>query len=144
MRLRSGGVTPDAFPSPADVARFVVACRDGGVAMKATAGLHHPVRAIDPATGFLMHGFLNVAGAAVLAHHLGLDGAAVEEVVADHDPAAFSLTAAAFRWRHLGAGSGAVDRARAELFTSYGSCSFREPVDDLVAMGVLPAGERVR
>ena len=44
-KLRTGGVKPDAIPTVAAVAAFLRACADRGLAFKATAGLHHPVRA---------------------------------------------------------------------------------------------------
>jgi hypothetical protein len=44
-KVRTGGITPDAFPSAQNLARFFRACADVGVAFKATAGLHHPLRA---------------------------------------------------------------------------------------------------
>ncbi|HSD29477.1 MAG TPA: hypothetical protein VLL75_19395, partial [Vicinamibacteria bacterium] len=44
-KARTGGVVPEAIPSPAEVARFIAACAAAGVPWKATAGLHHPVRA---------------------------------------------------------------------------------------------------
>src|SRR5262249_38876805 len=69
-KIRTGGTPADAFPSPADVARFLSACIAARVPFKATAGLHHPVRgehaltyAPDSAVG-IMHGFLNVFVAA--------------------------------------------------------------------------------
>jgi hypothetical protein len=43
-KVRTGGVTPGAFPGPEDLARFIVGCDDAGIAFKATAGLHHAVR----------------------------------------------------------------------------------------------------
>ena len=44
-KIRTGGVTPDAFPPAADIAHFLASCHTAGVGCKATAGLHHPLRA---------------------------------------------------------------------------------------------------
>jgi hypothetical protein len=90
------------------VALVIAACRDAGVPFKCTAGLHHAMRRGDE------HGFLNIL-AATTAPNAGL-----EEVLAEEDPAALDLDA--------------PDRS---LFTSFGSCSWREPVDDLEALGLL-------
>jgi fumarylacetoacetase len=72
-KARTGGVVPEAVPGPRALARFLVACARAGVGFKATAGLHHPVRAeraltYEPdAPRATMHGFLNVFAAAALA-----------------------------------------------------------------------------
>ena len=44
-KIRTGGVTPEAIPSIEQLAAFILACADRQLAFKATAGLHHPVRA---------------------------------------------------------------------------------------------------
>ncbi|HEX6262174.1 MAG TPA: hypothetical protein VF097_04930 [Actinomycetota bacterium] len=136
-KLRTGGPTEDHVPSPAAVAAFLDGCRRLGLRCKATAGLHHPFRHVDEETGFVQHGFVNVVGAAVLAreHDLGPDR--LEEIVAEETPNAFQLSADRFRWRDLDAGPEAVRDARGSLLFSYGSCSFQEPVDDLLELGVL-------
>jgi hypothetical protein len=121
------------------VAGFIDTCVRLGVPFKATAGLHHPFRHVDRATGFIRHGFVNLVGAAVLARAHGLDAAGIEPVVAEDDPAAFSLTPERFAWRDLEATPEEVAQTRRSLFVAYGSCSFSEPVDDLLALGVLPA-----
>jgi hypothetical protein len=136
-KLRCGGATADLFPSPDEVADFLAECNERGVRAKATAGLHHPIRHVEPASGITNHGFLNVVGAAVLAHARGLDRRQLAEVVADEDPASFALDNQQFRWRDHVVAAGEIAKARQALFVSYGSCSFDEPVDDLKAMGIL-------
>lgn len=130
-KVRCGGATEDMFPSPAQLAAFVVGCRDRALAFKATAGLHHPIR------DGVAHGFLNLLGAAVLAH---CDGAGEEELTAvllEEDYNAFSLDDEAFGVRGRRFAAADVAAARERLFTGYGSCSFSEPVDDLRSLGLL-------
>ncbi|HEX2410494.1 MAG TPA: hypothetical protein VHJ39_04930 [Solirubrobacteraceae bacterium] len=134
-KIRCGGLTADAFPPVEAVAEFVLACRDAGVRFKATAGLHHPIRRVDPETGFHMHGFLNLLAAAVFAHQ-GADD--VIPVLAEEDPTAFTVDAGGIAVHGWRADGEAIAAARAELFVAYGSCSFSEPVDDLTALGILP------
>ncbi len=72
-KVRTGGVTPGAFPASHALARFIQACADAGVPFKATAGLHHPLRGeyrLTYETGSphgMMFGFLNVFLAAAFA-----------------------------------------------------------------------------
>ena len=122
-KIRCGGTT---LPSVAEVAAFIVACRDAGVPFKATAGLHHPIRSGD------RHGFLNLLAAAVLA-----DGDA-EAIVAEEDPGAFTVDEDGLEVHGHRADAETIEAARAELFVAYGSCSFTEPVEDLISLGVLP------
>jgi hypothetical protein len=136
-KLRCGGVTPDLVPPVARVAAVIAGARDHGVPLKFTAGLHHPVRGMDHTADTPMHGFLNVYGAALLAHHLGLTAAALDPVLAETDPAAFGLDAGAFAWRDLVVPAAAVADLRQRLLSGYGSCSFAEPVDDLRALSLL-------
>jgi len=69
-KIRTGGLTADAFPSSEAVANFLMECAQRDLAFKATAGLHHPMRCVKPFTyaedspSGAMHGFLNVALAA--------------------------------------------------------------------------------
>ena len=95
-KARTGGVVPDAIPDPADVARFLAACASAGVPFKATAGLHHPVRAEQALTyepgspRATMHGFLNVFAAAAFAR-AGAPASDLETVLREQDASAFRL-----------------------------------------------------
>ncbi len=134
-KLRCGGTTADAFPTCAEVAWFLIAMAEEGVAFKATAGLHHPIRRTDPITGFPMHGFVNLLVASLLAG-IG-DGAAVEESLADEDSASFAFESAHLRWRDHRFDAAQIAQTRRSGFVGYGSCSFAEPVADLTGMRVL-------
>jgi hypothetical protein len=129
-KIRCGGTT---FPPVEAVAAFVAACRDAGVRFKATAGLHHPIRTPH------MHGFLNLLAAAVFAHADGLGEEELATLLAEEDPAAFSVGPDGLAVHGRRAGAEAIAAARTDLFVAYGSCSFDEPVADLTALGVLPA-----
>lgn len=118
-KLRCG---PTA-PAIDDLAAAIRSCRERGVAFKATAGLHHAVRANG------QHGFLNLLAAAAF----GDEEAALTET----DAAAFAVDADAFRWRDRTTSPEEVAAVRRGLFRSFGSCSFTEPVDELRALGLL-------
>jgi hypothetical protein len=133
-KLRTGGVSPERFPSPEELAARLRGCVDRGVAVKCTAGLHHAVRHTDPATGFEHHGFLNV----LLAASALAEGAPTETATGHlRDSDAAGMVAALRTWPAQRAA-----RARA-VFTSFGTCSVLEPVDDLVTLGLLPSPERI-
>ena len=137
FKLRSGGVEASAFPATDQVATAMVACRDAGTTMKFTAGLHHPVRHYSGSVKAKMHGFLNVWVAAALAQAHGFDEQQVREVLEVED-------ACCFRFRDYGLSFGEhavsieqIASARRDLVTSFGSCSFDEPREDLHELGLL-------
>jgi hypothetical protein len=137
VKLRCGGLEAAAFPSPEQVAFTVTTCRDAGVALKFTAGLHHPIRHYDQSVQTKMHGFLNVFGAGVLAHAHGLTVEQVQEIIADEDPKSFSFTDGGFGWKQYTADSKEIASIRQKALISFGSCSFDEPRDDLRDLGLL-------
>jgi hypothetical protein len=135
-KIRTGGVTTDAFPAIGDVTKFLHACKAAGVAFKATAGLHHPLRCVkaltyanDAPTG-TMHGFLNVFLAAALLDH-------ADAILAEDAPAAFEFDDDGVSWRGHRVSTDAMRTMRREFATSFGSCSFEEPIGDLRALGWL-------
>ena len=126
VKLRCGG---RSVPTVEQVALVITTCRDVGCVFKATAGLHHPIRRAGE------HGFLNLLAAAAFAHAHGLPPAELGPVLAQED--VFAVTAegiAGAGWRASGAD---IAAAREQLFVGFGSCSWREPVEDLRALGLL-------
>jgi hypothetical protein len=143
-KLRTGGLTPEAIPAPSQVARFLAACAAAGVPFKATAGLHHPVRAEQALTyeagspRAVMHGFLNLFAAAVFARG-GAKAKELEAVLNEEDVSAFRLDERGLAWRERRATTEELLEARRDFAGSFGSCSLAEPVADLRALGVLAA-----
>lgn len=135
-KVRCGGATIEDFPSPGDLARFVRAATDNSLPWKATAGLHHPVRHTDASTGHAMHGFFNLLCAAVFARQ-GAEAGELQAMLEEEDAAAFELDAQGLRYGDRFASSDEVAAGRGHHFVSYGSCSFEEPVADLIQMGIL-------
>lgn len=119
LKLRLGNVDHDLVPDSRTVAAWIDAALDRETRFKATAGLHRAVRH-DPEGGG-SHGFLNVM-AATQALWDGGTVADAADALEQRDGAALAATdlSSARRW-----------------FTSFGSCSVTEPLDDLIALGLL-------
>ncbi|HEY9773055.1 MAG TPA: hypothetical protein V6C81_04535 [Planktothrix sp.] len=138
-KIRMGSVKPDGIPSSAEAAKFITACAKRRLAFKATAGLHHPVRATYPLTyehdapRAIMHGFINVLMASALSWHGKADA---ESVLEETDPSAFSFDSHA-RWRGFQLNVQEIAIARRDFIHSVGSCSFTEPVQELKQLGWL-------
>ncbi|HEX7516616.1 MAG TPA: hypothetical protein VF345_04950 [Chthoniobacterales bacterium] len=135
-KMRTGGVTADAFPTSAQIAPALVAPVTHQVPIKFTAGLHHPLRQYREEVQTKMHGFVNVLGAAVLAAEHRWDVAQTTAMLEDEGVSSFKFDDEFFAWRdwkidlqRLG------DRRR--FVTSFGSCSFDEPRNDLRALRLL-------
>lgn len=136
FKLRTGGVTAEAFPSLEQVAWAIVAARDAGVFLKATAGLHHPVRHYNDSVFTKMHGFLNVFGAGILALTNNLSLEQTQLILADEDAKNFVFDESGFAWKNIHASNEQIAQARQRVI-SFGSCSFEEPREDLKKLGLL-------
>lgn len=141
-KVRTGGVTADAFPSSYNLARFIKICAEEDVPFKATAGLHHPLRSVNKLTyapdsaSAMMHGFLNVFLAATFAQN-GMDVDWLVELLEEKSPEAFQFDSGAVRWRDEMVVRGQLRNTRSLLAIAFGSCSFEEPIEDLKKMGLL-------
>ena len=136
FKLRTGGVTPDAFPTSAQIARALVVPATHQVPIKFTAGLHHPLRQYREEVQTRMHGFLNVLGAAILAAEHKWDEKQTAAMLEDENPKSFSFDDEFFAWREWKMDIKRLNNRR-KFVTSFGSCSFDEPREDLRALGLL-------
>ncbi len=135
-KLRMGGVTPEAFPEAGVVARFLVALAVRQLPFKATAGLHHPIRGVyrltyrpDAISG-PMYGYLNLFVAIALAQ-AGAPLSDIEHALVETDPNRL-VPGGTPGWPGRPFEADALARIRTQ-FDGFGSCSFREPIDELPA-----------
>jgi hypothetical protein len=141
-KVRTGGLTADAFPSSFNLARFIKICAEEEVPFKATAGLHHPLRSINNMTNApdsastVMHGFLNVFLAAAFAQN-GMDVDRLVDLLEEKSPEAFKFDSGCVTWRNEMVVRGQLRNSRNLLAIAFGSCSFEEPIEDLKKIGLL-------
>lgn len=141
-KLRTGGVTAEAFPRAEAVVEFLIDCHALGVPAKATAGLHHPLTGVYPLTyepgspRAAMFGFVNLLLASTLIHS---GGSATEAVDLLSDPEArhFGCSSEALTWKDRRFTRAQLSDTRDFLLRSFGSCSFNEPVEGLQTLGWL-------
>ena len=150
-KVRTGGITADAFPSTTRLYQFILACATAQVPFKATAGLHHPLPAqyrltyeLDsPSTN--MQGFLNVAIVAAFVYWQKVTPEEALEVLQESSIEGFQFQADGIAWhvkrscpienRYLNLAE--IEQVRQRFFRSFGSCSFQEPIDDLKELRLL-------
>jgi hypothetical protein len=138
-KIRTGGLKPDTIPASSDVAAFIAACAVRKLPFKATAGLHHPIRAMHPLTyeanapQAVMHGFINVLLASCFAWHGERE---LEPIIAETNATNFSFDERA-HWQTKSLTVSEIQNARLNFIHSVGSCSFDEPVHDLQTLGLL-------
>ncbi len=135
FKLRTGGVQADAFPPAGDIALALAEAVRHGVPIKFTAGLHHPIRQFRDEVGTKMYGFLNVLGAAVMAVEHDLTADQLVPMLESENISEFSFSDTAFKWRDWSVATPQIETHR-EMITSFGSCSFDEPRDDLRGLGL--------
>ena len=132
-KLRTGGVVATAIPSPDHVLRFIGLCVDNGVPFKATAGLHHAIRGQYPLTyeqdspSATMFGYLNIFFAAAFCA-AGSSPSAVRGALEETDPSQFRFDDSGVWWRDHVVIREQLNVVRQAVATSFGSCSFSEPV----------------
>jgi hypothetical protein len=142
-KIRTGGVTTDAFPSTKEIVRFIRTCLMANVPFKATAGLHHPMRCFKPLTyeadapTGVMNGFLNMFLTAAFARY-GFKPTILQAILEDDSAENFVFDENGVWWRneHFLSNSQLESVRRSDII-SFGSCSFTEPIEDLQDLELL-------
>ncbi|MBA2446175.1 MAG: hypothetical protein H0V49_12710 [Nocardioidaceae bacterium] len=128
-KYRTGGTTPDSFPSQDQVSAVICSAVRHRVPLKFTAGLHHALRHTDNTTEFEHHGFINIA-VAIRAAQRGAGIAEASTILGGREPR--PLVDEVVAW------SAQENAAVRSIFTSIGCCGVTDPIRDAAALGLLP------
>lgn len=146
-KVRTGGVTSDAFPTTHQLVRFLSGCVQAGLSFKATAGLHHPLRAAYRLTYArdspvsMMFGFLNLFLVTAFLR-AGMEESDAARLLEEGSPEALQFDEAGVAWNGHRVDLGGLRDAPRFGVVSFGSCSFTEPISDLEAIHLLGSGAR--
>ena len=138
-KVRTGGVTAEAFPTADALAAFLAATVRHKVTFKATAGLHHAVRGAyrltyEPGSAEApMYGYLNVL-LATAALRAARPLATAEALLRMTDASSLVFAADAVRWGAESFPLSMLRDTRSHHLVSFGSCSFQEPVAEFDAL----------
>ena len=141
-KIRTGGETADKFPVPESVIEFIRSCAAAHVPLKATAGLHHPLRSVHRFTyqpespSGIMHGFINVFLTAAFLR-AGMETEVAVQLLKEQSAQAFHFDLDEVGWREHWLSRDEIAAARRSFAISFGSCSFTEPIDDLRSLHLL-------
>uniref|UniRef100_A0A832H4X0 Uncharacterized protein n=1 Tax=Oscillatoriales cyanobacterium SpSt-402 TaxID=2282168 RepID=A0A832H4X0_9CYAN len=142
-KVRTGGITMDAFPTALQLSQFILSCAKAHIPFKATAGLHHALPSSYPITyepnscSACMHGFLNVAILSTLACQQKIALEEAQTVLQDRSISNFDFTDDGVTWQGHQLKLADIDAVRRRFFRSFGSCSFQEPIDALKELNLL-------
>ncbi|NEO34224.1 MAG: hypothetical protein F6K36_28245 [Symploca sp. SIO3C6] len=142
-KIRTGGLSADAFPTIFQLDQFIFACAEAQVPFKATAGLHHPLPGKYPLTyepdspRAAMHGFLNVAVLAALLYWQKVTAQEAIAVLQEATIEGFQLPVDSIVWKDCRLDIWELQKARQSFFRSFGSCSFQEPIESLKELQLL-------
>jgi hypothetical protein len=141
-KIRTGGLTQDAFPPTDYIVKFMRVCTAANVPFKATAGLHHPLRCVKPLTyekdapNATMHGFLNVFLSAAYLRQ-DVNNSFVHKLMNEMDTQNLVIGEEEISWDGHKLEADLLNLTRQRNAISFGSCSFSEPIEDLQHLNLL-------
>lgn len=137
-KIRTGGITSEAFPGPQQVMAFLRACIEQQLAFKATAGLHHllcgeyALSYTPDSKQATMFGFLNLLLAtAIMQSELGSHHDKALELLLAREPGNLQLLPDRLCWQGVCLTAADLQSMRTHALHSFGSCSFHEPCAEL-------------
>ncbi|BAU66180.1 hypothetical protein STA3757_35830 [Stanieria sp. NIES-3757] len=142
-KIRTGGLTAEAFPSKDQLCRFIFASAEIRVPFKATAGLHHALPGKYPMSyepnslSAAMQGFLNVAVLSTLVYWQKITKEEALKILQESSSASFQFQEDSLTGNGKQLTISEIEASRQLFYRSFGSCSFQEPLDELGLLNLI-------
>lgn len=142
-KIRTGGLTAEAFPKVDQLCQFIFASARTKVPFKATAGLHHLLPGKYPLTyeqnsfSSAMQGFLNLSILTAFVYWQKLTPEEALKIMQESSITSFQFQEDNIAWKDRSLNLVELQQARQYFFRSFGSCSFQEPLDELGELQLL-------
>lgn len=136
FKIRCGGVKPEMTPPTDYIISAIKSTAKNELSLKATAGLHHPFNHFNESLGGIMHGFVNVFSAIILNNKYDISKEKLKALIDDQNPENFKWDNESLYWNEFSADLGEIEYSK-NIISSYGSCSFDEPIDDLKQLNLI-------
>jgi len=137
IKIRCGGPVLESVPSLESLAHTISYVASNNIPIKFTAGLHHPIRHFDPILSGMVHGFINVFVASLIAYDNINNHDMIINVLMDEDPSNFIFNDSSLSYRDISISLERIEEIRSMFLYSFGTCSFDDPIDDLTSLGII-------
>ncbi|HEY9692716.1 MAG TPA: hypothetical protein V6D15_10945 [Oculatellaceae cyanobacterium] len=145
-KIRTGGITAEAFPSTNQLCEYIFAFADAKIPFKATAGLHYLLPGkyrltYEPDSQLAtMYGFLNVTLLTAFIYTQKFTQQQALNLLQETSINSFQFKPDSITWQQQQLSILDIEKSR-QFFRSFGSCSFQEPIADLITYAFLPNTE---
>jgi hypothetical protein len=140
LKLRTGALQPEGIPGVPEVVDFLRVAHEAQVPYKFTAGLHHarpgeyPLSYAADAPRARLFGFVPLFGLACL-HWTGRLGESALSAGLSCDAPLVQADSKGLHYAGASCSAAEIEEFRLRGARSFGSCSFEEPLQELIEMG---------
>mgnify|MGYP004120367005 CR=1 FL=1 len=135
LKIRCGGAMAQIVPNVNLLSQLFILCSERAIPLKFTAGLHRAIRHINNYNN-IEHGFINVFLGAIAAYSGIKDEILISSIIECQNKHKFVFSDSGICFENTQIKVADIKKAR-ERVTSFGSCNFVKPIEDLTNMELI-------
>tara|TARA_A100001011_G_C14315735_1_gene847888 strand:- start:3531 stop:4457 length:927 start_codon:yes stop_codon:yes gene_type:complete len=135
LKIRCGGAIAKSVPHVNLLSKLFILCAERAIPLKFTAGLHRAVRHINNYNN-IEHGFINVFLGGIAAYSGIKDEIFISSIIECQNKNKFVFSDSGISFENIQIKVADIKKAR-EKVTSFGSCNFIKPIEDLTNMELI-------